>query len=89
DLSWLWDVDFAVLETGRPRRIIATGERGADLGVRMEYAGLSWGRARTPMEAIARCHPGHVELLANYTAFRDLRRALDDRGARTGEEASR
>jgi UDP-N-acetylmuramyl tripeptide synthase len=89
DLSWLWDVDFAVLETGRPRRIIATGERGADLGVRMEYAGLSWERARTPMEAIARCRPGHVELLANYTAFRDLRRALDDRGASAGEEASR
>ncbi len=87
DLSWLWDVDFAVLDRGRPRTVIATGERGADLAVRMEYAGLTWRRADAPMDAIRACRPGHVELLANYTAFRDLKRALDARAPRPDEEA--
>jgi len=87
DLSWLWDVDFAVLDAGRPRTIVATGERGADLGVRMEYAGLSWTRTDSPMEAIAACRPGPVELLANYTAFRDLRRTLEARATHAGQEA--
>ena len=87
DLSWLWDVDFSLLDTGRPRTIVACGERGADLAVRMEYAGLTWTRTDTPMEALARCHPGHVELLANYTAFRDLRRVLDARAQTVDQEA--
>lgn len=80
DLSWLWDVDFSALETGRPRTILACGERGADLAVRLEYAGLHCRRVDTPMEAIGLCVPGKVELLANYTAFRDLKRVLDARG---------
>ncbi len=87
DLSWVWDVDFSALDSGRPRSIIATGERGADLAVRMEYAGLSWARTHTPMEAIAACRPGPVELLANYTAFRDLRRMLEALATRAGQGA--
>ena len=77
DLSWLWDVDFAALDTGMPRRIIACGERGADLAVRLEYAGLAPEWVETPVSAIAACKPGRVELLANYTAFRDLKKAID------------
>lgn len=80
DLSWLWDVDFSALETGRRRTVVACGERGADLAVRLEYDGLHCRRVGTPMEAIALCRPGRVELLANYTAFRDLKRVLDARG---------
>lgn len=92
DLSWLWDVDFTVLETGRRRTVVACGERGADLAVRLEYDGLHCRRVGTPMEAIGLCRPGKVELLANYTAFRDLKRVLDARsggvrGARADEGA--
>ena len=80
DLSWLWDVDFAALDTGGARRVVACGERGRDLQVRLEYAGIHCLRTDTPMEAIQACEPGRVELLANYTAFRDLKRVLDHRG---------
>lgn len=84
DLSWLWDVDFSALETGRQRTVVACGERGADLAVRLEYDGLHCRRVDTPMEAIELCRPGKVELLANYTAFRDLKRVLDSRGGARG-----
>jgi len=87
DLSWLWDVDFTVLETGRRRTVVACGERGADLAVRLEYDGLHCRRVGTPMEAIQLCRPGKVELLANYTAFRDLKRVLDARGGGRGTGA--
>ena len=80
DLSWLWDVDFANLDNGRERRVIACGERGRDLQVRLEYAGIHCQRTDTPMQAIEACEPGRVELLANYTAFRDLKRVLDHLG---------
>ena len=66
DLSWLWDVDFsAVKQPGR--RVVACGERGADLAVRLEYAG----------DALAACEPGRVEMLLNYTAMRDFKVLLD------------
>lgn len=86
DLSWLWDVDFAALDTGRGRRVVACGERGRDLQVRLEYAGIHCLRTDTPLQAIEACAPGRVELLANYTAFRDLKRVLDrlDAGAGGG-----
>ena len=37
DPSWLWDVEFERL---RGRFVVATGERAADLGVRLRYAGV-------------------------------------------------
>ncbi len=37
DPSWLWDVAFEQLAG---RRFVATGERAADLGVRLKYAEL-------------------------------------------------
>ena len=54
DLSWLWDVDFSGVN--RPgRRVIACGERGADLAVRLEYAGIHCDLVDLPMDALARC----------------------------------
>ena len=77
DLSWLWDVDFSRLNTGPARRVVAFGERGADLAVRLEYAGIHCTRVAHPMEAIKSFEPGPVEVLANYTSFRDLKCELD------------
>ena len=77
DLSWLWDVSFEALREQAHARIIACGERGSDLVVRMEYAGFEPEYARTPIEAIRMCDPGPVELLANYTALRDLKKVLE------------
>jgi len=79
DPSWLWDVPFERL-FGRP--IVATGERSADLSVRLHYAGLDHQRVSDPVEAIglaARLRTEGddtaVEFIGNYTAFDDLLRA--------------
>lgn len=80
DLSWLWDVDFSPVEKLGARRVVAAGERAADLAVRLDYAGIEVDVVDNPLEAILALEPGPVQVLANYTAFRDL---LKDIGART------
>ncbi|MDF3281163.1 MULTISPECIES: MurT ligase domain-containing protein [unclassified Gordonia (in: high G+C Gram-positive bacteria)] len=74
DLSWLWDVRFEAFET---MTVVAAGERAADLSVRLLYAGAEHTTIADPMKAIASCPPGRVEVLANYTAFRDLGTAME------------
>ena len=78
DLSWLWDVRFEAFET---MKVIASGERAADLAVRLLYAGAEHTTVPDPLAAIASCPPGRVEVLANYTAFRDLGTAMQRAGA--------
>lgn len=78
DLSWLWDVRFEAFET---MTVIAAGERAADLSVRLLYAGADHTVTPEPLKAITACPPGRVEVLANYTAFRDLGTALERAGA--------
>ncbi|WPF66283.1 MULTISPECIES: Mur ligase family protein [unclassified Corynebacterium] len=73
DLSWLWDVRF---EDFGSLSVKAAGERGTDLAVRLLYAGIHHDHIPDPLDAIRACPPGRVEVLANYTAFRDLNKAL-------------
>ncbi len=77
DLSWLWDVRFEHFEG---TQVVAAGERATDLAVRLTYAGVEHTTVSNPLRAIASCPPGQVEVLANYTAFRDLNRDLEARG---------
>lgn len=77
DLSWLWDVRF---ESFEGVSVFASGERAADLSVRLTYAGIEHVLEPDPLTAIRRCPAGRVEVLANYTAFRDLSRALATAG---------
>ncbi len=83
DLSWLWDVRFEHFEGVS---VYAAGERGADLSVRLSYAGIEHELVADPLEAIRRCPPGRVEVLANYTALRDLNRAIATAGYTDGKE---
>ena len=78
DLSWLWDVNF---EHFVDHPVVAAGERGTDLAVRLGYAGVEHTLVHDAVEAIASCPPGHVEVVANYTAFLALNRRLG-RGGR-------
>lgn len=78
DLSWLWDVKFEKFES---QYVVAAGERGADLAVRLGYASVVHDLVKDTVEAIRQCPPGRVEVLANYTAFRDLKRVLDREGS--------
>ncbi|MBO0681071.1 DUF1727 domain-containing protein [Mycolicibacterium sp. S2-37] len=73
DLSWLWDVRFEHFEG---TQVVAAGERGTDLAVRLGYAGVEHTLVHDTMAAIASCPPGHVEVIANYTAFLQLQRRL-------------
>ncbi|WP_422744083.1 MurT ligase domain-containing protein [Mycobacterium sp. WMMD1722] len=74
DLSWLWDVRFEHFDG---TDVVAAGERGTDLAVRLGYAGVEHTLVHDTMAAIASCPPGHVEVIANYTAFLQLQRRLD------------
>ena len=77
DLSWLWDVDFSRISQIAPKTVIASGERSADLAVRLAYAGVECDRIPSPLEAIKAMEPGAVEVLANYTSFRDLKKEIE------------
>ncbi len=73
DLSWLWDVRFEHFEGVH---VVAAGERGTDLAVRLGYAGVQHTLVHDTLAAIASCPPGRVEVVANYTAFLALQRGL-------------
>jgi UDP-N-acetylmuramyl tripeptide synthase len=77
DLSWLWDVRFEHFEE---TAVVAAGERGTDLAVRLGYAGVEHALVHDTVAAIASCPPGRVEVVANYTAFLQLQRALARHG---------
>ena len=55
DTSWLWDVPFEKLSCPV---IVASGERAADLGVRLSYAGLDHHTEPDPVAALALLPPG-------------------------------
>jgi len=74
DLSWLWDVRFEHFEG---TTVVAAGERGTDLAVRLGYAGVEHTLVHDTVTAIGSCPAGHVEVVANYTAFLQLQRALE------------
>ncbi|OBA82967.1 UDP-N-acetylmuramyl peptide synthase [Mycobacterium sp. 1164966.3] len=81
DLSWLWDVRFEhFADASKTTPVVAAGERGTDLAVRLGYAGVPHTLVHDTLAAIASCPPGRVEVVANYTAFLQLQRRLMRRG---------
>ncbi len=70
DTSWLWDVDYRVL-AGRP--VYVTGERRLDLALRLDVAGVPFRLCATFDEALAAQAPGKIDVIANYTAFQQIR----------------
>ncbi|MGH9265927.1 MAG: MurT ligase domain-containing protein [Acidimicrobiales bacterium] len=85
DPSWLWDVPFERLQG---RLVVATGERGRDLAVRLRYAEVhhtfepDYVKAAAAAASGAAVKPPEVDFVANYTAFQDARRALAAAGPR-------
>lgn len=79
DLSWIWDVDFEQLQDF-PAPIVACGERGVDLAVRLSYAGIPCTLADTPWEACSQFPEGKVTVLANYSAFHGFKNLLQAKG---------
>ncbi|HET7743401.1 MAG TPA: MurT ligase domain-containing protein [Gaiellaceae bacterium] len=88
DVSWIWDVDFEPL-LPHVERVIATGDRAAELGLRLVYGGLP--RDRIELEpslelALDRGLElteagGTLVVLPTYTAMLALRAILAERGS--------
>jgi UDP-N-acetylmuramyl tripeptide synthase len=75
DPSWIWDVPFEDF-AGRPCWV--AGERRFDLAVRLDTAGLRiLAVSEDPLDALAQLEDGqNVDVVANYTAFQELRARL-------------
>jgi UDP-N-acetylmuramyl tripeptide synthase len=74
DPSWLWDVEYERL---RGRRVIAAGERAADLAVRLRYAEVDCVVWDEPIAAGLRTFDApEADVIANYTCFADVVRAV-------------
>ena len=74
DTSWLYDVDFSPL---RGRRVLVTGDRAMDLAVRLEVNEVPFEHVTSFDKALKAVPPGRLEVIANYTAFQDIRAELD------------
>jgi lipid II isoglutaminyl synthase (glutamine-hydrolysing) len=85
DVSWIWDADFELL-AGDVRRVVCSGTRAAEMGLRLKYAG--WPEERielaegieSSLDAAVDATPGRLFALPTYTALLDLRTMLSDRG---------
>ena len=87
DVSWIWDVDFEPL-LPHVGRVVATGERAAELGLRLVYGGLPADRLEV-VPSLERALDRGLELvdagtdlviLPTYTAMLSLRGVLTERG---------
>ncbi len=87
DVSWIWDVDFEPL-LGALGRLVATGERAAELALRFKYAGLPADRIEVVPEleqaldrGLELAPPGsELVALPTYTAMLALRDLVARRG---------
>ncbi|TQS24479.1 MurT ligase domain-containing protein [Microbispora sp. KK1-11] len=70
DTSWLWDVDYRILR-GRP--VLVTGERRLDLALRLAVAGVPFQLCDSFEQAVGLLAPGKIDVIANYTAFQQIR----------------
>jgi UDP-N-acetylmuramyl tripeptide synthase len=87
DVSWIWDVDFEPLAE-RLERLVATGERAAELALRFKYGGFPEERIEVVpeleraldrgLELTPAC--GELVVLPTYTAMLALRRLVVRRG---------
>jgi UDP-N-acetylmuramyl tripeptide synthase len=81
DVSWLWDVDFAVL-ADRPARISTSGTRAADMAVRLQYDAVTAVEIESDPEkavraAVQAVAPGTtVVVFSTYTAMWALHAVL-------------
>jgi UDP-N-acetylmuramyl tripeptide synthase len=87
DVSWIWDVDFEPL-LGGLERLVATGERAAELALRFKYAGLPAEQIEVVTEleraldrGLEQTPPGsELVTLPTYTAMLALRDLVARRG---------
>jgi len=87
DVSWIWDVDFEPLLPGL-ERLVATGDRAAELALRFKYGGLDESaleimpRIEAALDRGLELTPagGQLVALPTYTAMLALREIVARRG---------
>jgi UDP-N-acetylmuramyl tripeptide synthase len=87
DVSWIWDVDFEPL-LGGLERLVATGDRAAELALRFKYGGLDESAIdvvpslEAALDRGLELTPpgGELVVLPTYTAMLGLRQIVSARG---------
>ncbi|MDR1605124.1 MAG: MurT ligase domain-containing protein [Gracilibacteraceae bacterium] len=104
DISWLWDVDFELLGAGAAgaggapplRQVVCSGRRGADILLRLKYAGLNreilvcepdCARALALLRRFPAGPEERVFVLPTYTALAPLRALLRAAERQGGKKA--
>ena len=86
DVSWVWDADWELLAP-RVRRMTCAGTRGAELALRLKYAGVDPARLHVieplpdALDAALAAGEGPLYAVPTYTALLELRELLTRRGA--------
>ena len=89
DVSWIWDVDFEPLfEDGGLERLVASGDRAAELALRFKYAGFPADSIEVVPDLAAALDRsltltqpgGELVVLPTYTAMLRLREVVGERG---------
>ena len=73
DTSWLWDVDYTRLVG---HRVLVIGQRRLDLAVRLQVAGVDFEVFDEVEAAVDAAPAGPIDVIANYTAFQQLRQKV-------------
>lgn len=87
DISWLWDVDFELLQ-GRVESVVVSGTRAEDMRLRLHYAlvdmarvSLVKGLPAALAKGLANAGPGGtLYILPTYTALLAMRQVMQERG---------
>ena len=88
DVSWIWDVDFEPLFEHGLERLVASGDRAAELALRFRYGGFPAERIEVvpslgdALDRGLELTPagGELAVLPTYTAMLALRRIVSERG---------
>jgi len=73
DTSWLWDVDYTRL---LGHKVLVIGQRRLDLAVRLQVAGVEFEVFDEVAAAVDAAPGGPIDVIANYTAFQQLRQKV-------------
>lgn len=72
DISWLWDVDFQYLADSNAKKIITTGTRRHDMGLRLKYEDIPCGSTTDLRKTVKECTEKgtkNLYVIVNYSGL--------------------
>ena len=72
DVSWLWDVDFQYLADSNAKKIITTGTRRHDMGLRLKYEDIPCSSTTDMRKAVLECArkgTKNLYVIVNYSGL--------------------